>query len=88
MKELLDSDNRFDQLNLSKNGQLIMCGRLIIQLDNHCKEVQDVGVILMERNYSKVSYNFMSLQNEKNRAVIRQMIKKNINMIVHFDREI
>jgi hypothetical protein len=30
MKELLDADNKFDHLNLSKNGQLIMCGRLII----------------------------------------------------------
>ena len=88
MKELLDSDNKFDHLNLSKNGQLIMCGRLSIQLDQQCREVQDVGVILMQRNYSRVSYSFMSLFIEKNRISIKQMIKKNINMIVHFDKEI
>ena len=69
----------------SKNGQLLMCGRIVIQLSEDLESFQNMGVFILRRDFSKIRYEFASLLHEKDRSAIRQQIREDISLIVKFD---
>ena len=45
----------------SGDGRILMCGRILIFLNENMQEVDDVGCIVFERLHSLVKYRFLSL---------------------------
>jgi len=44
-----------------------MCGRIIIQLAKSMQEVMDIGVVVLEKEYSFNKFRFVSLLQEDTR---------------------
>jgi len=50
---LFDKLNEMKRIVRSKNGQLIMCGRVVIQLDLDCNDFKNIGVIWLKNQASQ-----------------------------------
>jgi hypothetical protein len=68
--QLLDRQNMFQRLMLSGDGRILMCGNVLIQLNPELNQVHDIGVIMMEREFSLIRYKFLSLKSIESRKLI------------------
>ena len=74
MDGLLDPDNIFERLIQSEDLRLIMCGRVIVQLNSDLEEVENVGCIIHTRdNSNNIKFQFLSLKDK------REEIERNLN---------
>lgn len=51
-KELVNNGNWFDKVTLSGDRRIIMCGRILIQLDAEMSEVMEIGCIVIQKSNS------------------------------------
>jgi hypothetical protein len=82
---LFDKLNEMKRIVRSKNGQLIMCGRVVIQLDLDCNDFKNIGVIWLKTKLPKTQYEFLSLINDNHISMIQHIIKKDPKSLVKFD---
>ena len=74
MKGLLDPDNNFERLIQSEDLKLIMCGKVIVQLNSDLEEVENLGCLIHTRdNSNNIKFQFLSLRDK------RDDIEKNLN---------
>lgn len=88
-KELLDTNNQMERVLLSGDGRILMCGRVLIQLNERKDEVEEIGAIVLEKDHSIHKYKFMSLLNDQDRKVFQMLVKKQLSLhqIVRYDFE-
>lgn len=68
-KKLIPSEisNGFGKLFVSKNDQIIISGKLVIQMDEDLTEIENIGCVLIQKAQSSMTYTFLSLLEEKSR---------------------
>ena len=78
-----------DRLLQSGDGRLVMCGRILIQLNATLTDVMEVGCIVYNRDHYIINYNFLSLIKLSDREQIQKLVKKpmTLNHVVKFDFE-
>ena len=83
----MDKENEFERLIFSGDGRVIMCERVIVQLNEDLSKVINVGCIAYHRNHSEITYHFLSLMKIQERDEINRLIKRQItlNHIIKFD---
>ena len=62
-----------------------MCGYVLFRIDKDFSQVDDVGVIILKRDFSNLSYQYLSLKIDKEKNQILQTMERDINDIVKFD---
>ena len=75
------------EVTSSLNGQLIMFGKMVVQLTSDLDEAKDIGVIMIQHDNSKIGYKFLSLFNFKHRKIIKQNLNNYQNAFVTFDKK-
>ena len=65
----------------SGDGRIVMCGRILIYLNENICEVDDVGCIIYERVHSIVKYRFLSLIKPSEREQLAKLIKRPITLL-------
>ena len=68
-KEILEG-NQLDRVTLSKNGRLLMCGKIVMQLNQQMNEIDDIGAFVLLKDYSNINYKFYSLIQPEQRKFI------------------
>ena len=64
----------------SGDGRIILCGRVLIQLDKSQDSIKNIGCILLEKEYSQNKYRFVSLTNDPERKLIHQILRVEVDM--------
>ena len=64
-----------DDVIVSGDGRIILCGHIIIQLNHSQDVVKDIGTIMLFKEYSNIKYKFMSLLNDTQRKSIISNLK-------------
>lgn len=72
----MDGNNQMERVLLSGDGRILMCGRVMIQLNEDKDKVQEIGSIILEKDHSVHKYKFMSLLNDQDRKTFQLLIKK------------
>lgn len=60
-KELLDARNPLERVMLSQDRRLILCGKVVIQMNKNEDDVKDIGCFYTQKESSIISYKFYSL---------------------------
>lgn len=71
----------------SGDGRLLLCGRVIIQLNDTFDDIDNIGVIYIVRDIQNVSYKFLSLKDESDIRIITRSFKSKDMSLVYFDPE-
>ena len=69
-----------ERVLLSGDGRILMCGRVLIQLNERKDEVEEIGAIVLEKDHSIHKYKFMSLLNDQDRKVFQMLVKKQLSL--------
>lgn len=85
-KELLDSQNPLERVMLSYDRRLLICGKIVIQMNKREDDVQDIGCFYTQKESSIVSYKFYSLLDKDQRKFIGQkLMAKDNSSFVEFN---
>lgn len=70
---------------LSHDRRLLMCGKVVIQMNQKEDDVQDIGCFHLIQDSAYTSYKFYSLLDKVSRKLIYQIIKEGNNSFVEFN---
>ena len=87
-KELFDPNNFLERVMLSGDGRLLMCGKVVIQLNSTLDEIDQIGVIRVSKDLQILKYDFLNLLDPQDRAIVsKNVIKQDKDKLVHFFME-
>lgn len=71
----------------SGDGRLLMCGKIIIQLNQDLDDIDRIGCILREKDHSINRYRFLDLLVESEREIMHSIVKNPppLTQIIRFD---
>ena len=73
---------------ISEDERLLMCGKVIIQLNSSLDTIQNIGVMSIKRDLQIINYQFLSLLDENERKIISHKAINNKKLdLVEFDIE-
>jgi hypothetical protein len=86
---MFEPANQLERLIQSDDGKLLMCGKLIMKLNETHDDLDQIGCIMMTPGEAQDrNYRFLSLLADKDQIVINETLKKNPEKCVSFSFDV